>query len=213
MTIQEYAAQRGINVLLHFTRVDNLDSIMRHGLCLPTECVEKGITTVSNDGYRLDGTDSICVSIAYPNYKMFFRYRCENPTVKWVILVLRPAILWETDCAFCVTNAASNTVTSVPLAQRRGVAAFEKMYDAFEGKVRADLQIPERFPTNPQAEVLLLEGAPRKYIAGLIFDWAPLQTTHKAKYENNKEYPGLKTYLYANYFKPRIDYVSWPKNG
>ncbi len=31
-TIQEYATERGINCLMHFTRASNLESILRRGL-------------------------------------------------------------------------------------------------------------------------------------------------------------------------------------
>jgi hypothetical protein len=98
--IEEYVAARGITLLLHFTQVCNLDSILQRGI-LPRNMLigEDGVRF--NDQYRFDGTDAVCLSISYPNYKMFFRLRQESPDAEWVVLAVRPRALWMLPCAFC----------------------------------------------------------------------------------------------------------------
>ena len=71
------------------------------------------------------------------------------------------------------------------------------------GKNRAVLAIPDNYPTNPQAEVLMLEGVPRDYILGVIVPNIPLKNRLLARY------PGLAVKHVPQYFGPRHDYIHW----
>jgi hypothetical protein len=202
-TIQEYVAERGIAYLLHFTRLTNLGSILQHGLVRRGRLDGQNVTGVVNDQYRLDGTDAVSVSIGFPNYKMFYRYRQENPQEDWVVVVINPSALWELPCAFCVTNAAATRVSVIPIAQRRGLAAFQAMYGDFDDKIRGNLNLNDYLPTNPQAEVLMLDGVPLEYIRGVLVS----NDTMKAQVE--ALYPDLKVWRNGDFFYPRHDYAHW----
>jgi hypothetical protein len=214
MTIEQYVKERKIAILTHFTRIDNLSSIMQHGLCVPSACTNAKLKPVCNDDNRHDGADAVCATITVPNYKMFYPLRNNAPAgTNWVVIAINPAILWETDCAFCVTNAASGTVTAIPLAQRKGLEPMKLMFEDYPGKPRAELNIPDNFTTNPQAEVLLLAGVPLKYFYGLIFNTANLAAEYKAKYEGKPPlHTHIKTYYLPNFFRPRNDWGHW-QNG
>ena len=110
--IRDFCTERGIETLVHFTRFENLESILNKGLMSRKE-LEKWDSEnqpVFNDSQRLDQCpDSISLSISFPNYKMFFPYRQKN-TAKWAVILLKPDILWEMDCAFCMDNAASSLI-------------------------------------------------------------------------------------------------------
>lgn len=214
MTIEQYVKERGIAALVHFTRIDNLPSVMQHGLCVPSECTNQKLKPVRNDKYRHDGADAVCSTITVPNYRMFFPLRQNAPAgTNWAVIAINPAVLWETDCAFCVTNAASASVTAIPLARRKGLEALKQMFADYPGKARSELNIPNNYTTNPQAEVLLLEGVPLKYIFGLVFNTANLAAEYKAKYEGKPPlHTHIKTYHFSSYFQPRKDYEHW-KNG
>lgn len=201
-TIQEYVAERGIRYLMHFTRVSNLGNILQRGL-VPRDILVKNGWSNFNDQYRHDGTHAVCLSIEFPNYKMFWGVRQDNTDVDWVVLVIRTDALWMLPCAFCVTNAASASVTAVPLEQRRNLAALQSMYADWDGKTRAALGIPNYYPTNPQAEVLMLNGVPRDYILGAIVLNAAKQQ------ELQTQYPGLEVQVHASYFRYRQDYAHW----
>lgn len=201
-TIEEFAAERGVPTLVHFTRAINLDGILRNGL-LPRNALVDGRDSKFNDEVRLDGTGAVCVSIGYPNYKMFFRLRQENKEVEWVILAIRPSALWLLPSAFCRTNAASNSVTAVPLEQRQTLAAFQSMYNDWEHKTRPALSIPDDYPTNPQAEVLMLNGVPRQFIFAVVV------LNLAKKHELDARYPGLDVRVMAQYFRARTDYAHW----
>lgn len=202
-TIQEFAAGRGIKALFHFTRIENLDSILRHGLLTRSQCVARNCGAVFNDAYRIDATDAVCTSISFPNYKLFWPFRCDTPGAEWVVLALDASVMWQTPAVFCTTNAASAEVTAISLEERMGLAALKLMFEDFGTKPRADLKIPNHYTTNPQAEVLLLDGAPRRYIVGVV---VPTQAI-RAKLE--AAYPGLQPKLNGGYFGWRSDYEHW----
>lgn len=201
-TIQEYVVERGINFLMHFTRASNLGSILQRGLVPRDTLIREGHNDF-NDQFRYDGTEAVCLSIGFPNYKMFWGIRQDNKDVDWIVLVIHPAALWMLPCAFCVTNAASASVTAIPLEQRRNLAALQAMYGDWGDKTRAVLGIPNHYPTNPQAEVLMLNGVPRDYILAVI-----VLNTAKQQ-ELQAQYPGLDVRVNAGYFRYRRDYAHW----
>lgn len=203
MQIQQIANTKGIRELLHFTRIENLQSIISRGLLNRNIISHKRTTEIFNDELRLDGTGAVCVSIGFPNYKMFYRLRAANPDAQWIIFSIHPSALWELRCAFCAANAASNFVTSQPLANRMTFAAFQSMYDDFGIVKRVNLRIPDAWPTNPQAEVLFLDGIPRNYLMGAYTE----NTTVRDRLNGMKL--GLEFRSNPSNFAPRQDYKHW----
>jgi hypothetical protein len=136
---------------------------------------------------------------------LFYRLRDTYPEKEWAVIGLKPEILWEKDVAFCRVNAAKAEVTAIPLQERKGVAAFQAMFEDYNGKARSSLGIPDHYPTYPQAEVLVFDKIEPSYIVGVTFN----------KYENFKQFHG-KNYqhdfqiLFENdYYRPRCDYAHW----
>jgi hypothetical protein len=201
-TVQEYAAEIDVKLLVHFTREDSLESILQRGLITRDVLSLEGFKGF-NDKVRADYTHAVCLSIGFPNYKMWFGIKKDNPDVNWVILVVKPAVLWELPCAFCSANAALGAVAAIPIAQRRTLQAFQGMYADVPGKEREKLNIPGHWPTNPQAEVLMLQGVPRNYIQGVI------ALTHTQEQRLRAKHPGLQVRVHAGYFRYRKDYEFW----
>lgn len=209
--IKEICNERSINNLIHFTRVKNLRSILKKGLLgrnhlktLPQEDIPE-----INDEKRLDGyPQAISLSISFPNYKMFYKYKEKSKThnVRWACLLIDAAVLWNLDCAFCQTNAASILMKKIPLNERKKVDAFLKMFDDFNQIKREQLKIPQNYPTDPQAEVLVFEPIEPKYITSVHFDY-------KDTYQRWVDANGLdyqqQIVLNGKYFKPRNDYKNW----
>lgn len=201
-TIQEYATEIGVKHLVHFTRESSLDSILRRGLITRDQLKRENFDGF-NDNVRADRTNAVCVSIGFPNYKMWFGVKQSNPGVDWVILLIKPDALWELHCAFCSANAALGAVAAIPIVERQTVSAFQGMYAEVPGKERAKLDIPSYWPTNPQAEVLMLRGIPRDYIRGVIV----LNTQQQQRLQ--ARHPGLQIWVHAGYFRYRKDYAYW----
>lgn len=204
MKIEKILSKRDIDSLMHFTRAENLPNILEHGIC-PRANLD-GEEAIFNDEYRFDlCEDAVCTSIEFPNYKMFYRLRMDNPNADWAILVIDAAALVDFPCAFCEMNAGSKAMYSMPLKERMGSGALQNLFkDVSDGRRRADLGIPDCLPTNPQAEVLVFDTIPTNYITHVLFE----DKTTKEKYE--KYIPAdIDVVVAQGYFAPRPDYKMW----
>lgn len=157
---------QNIQQLIHFTHIDNLTNIFSFGLLGRDQISELpgSVTIRTNDELRTDGhRDAVCLSISFPNYRMFFHYH-QGASADWVVIALRPDILWELDCAFCRENAASINVNRIPIEKRKQVNALEDLFRDIDRMKRSDLGIPPFYPTNPQAEILVFSRIHPGYI-------------------------------------------------
>lgn len=203
--MQNEVQSRGINYLWHFTKIENLPSILINGL-IPRAMLEAQNAIVAyNDTYRFDAQRGAnCLSIGHPNYKMFYSLRRQNENQVWIVLAIKPDVLWMKDCAFCHENAASNNVVAIPIDQRKSVQAFRQMFDAVEGKPsRETLKLPDSCPTNPQAEILVFGVIEPRYIIGAITPTKDLET------QLSHQYPAFNFQYYPASYSARKDYGHW----
>lgn len=204
--MQRYLTNRNVRSLFHFTAVNNVPGILNYGI-RPSNLVPPG--TLINDHQRLDRTNAACLTISFPNYKYFYslRNRLGNENKSWAVIEICSSLLWEEDCIFCTTNAAAALVTSIPLQNRRGLPALAAMFDDFQDIKRASLRIPPQYPTNPQAEVLVINGVPANKILRIWFNTPGPLEYFNINYQQH-------TFKFGNqYFIPRMDYLNWKKNG
>lgn len=203
--MKDAVKKRGIKFIWHFTRLENLDSILKNGLISRAALDAQSIKALYNDHYRLDGAkDAVCMSIGHPNYKMFYSLRQQNPQQEWVVVACKSSILWQKECAFCYENAASSSVKSIPMASRKGVAAFETLFAPAVGKPsRTDLKLPEDCPTNPQAEILVFGTIEPHYILGAICQ------TSSRRDELKVRYPKFDFLYHKAFFSARLDFAHW----
>lgn len=154
--------QRNIDRLYHFTQAENLSNIFTYGLLPRKNLEEENIYSCFNDDYRYDDClDAVCMSIEFPNYKMFYKLRQDDPNVDWAVLRLDAQILCDFECAYCWTNAGDASMYNIPLRERMGKRAFLGLFEdrPFYPK-REELNISDWYPTNPQAEVLVFGVIP-----------------------------------------------------
>lgn len=198
--------QKKINNLLHFTRAENLENIFRYGLLPKNVLLCERIPAVFNDEYRYDNCeDAVCTSIEFPNYKMFYTLRNNNPEVDWVVLLLDAKIICDFDCAFCCENAGSANMYQTDIESRKGVNAFLRLFDEQAGCFsRKKMKLPSNYPTNPQAEVLVFANIPVEYIKCVYFNDYKTMNKYAKLFGNNNIYKA-KQY----YFGPREDYYFW----
>jgi len=196
---------RDIKYVWHFTRLVNLDSILQHGLINRQQAESLTEPPTFNDAYRFDGEkDAICCSVGHPNYKMFWGLREDYPDEDWIVIICKAKILWKKDCAFCVENAASSDVTMIPIEDRKGEDAFEKMFDEIEGKpTRKELGLTVKCPTNPQAEILVFDDIERQFLVAAACE------TKKEAEELAAEYADFDFAHVRSLFLPRHDYKHW----
>ncbi|PAF21397.1 hypothetical protein CHH49_10885 [Terribacillus saccharophilus] len=198
--------QREIEFLVHFTQAVNLESIITNGIIPVSDLDEKNMSYMYNDEHRIDGClNASCFSIQFPNYKFFYPLRQENPSVDWVVLGIDKSVLWEKDCLFCKENAASNNVRFLSHNDRRGVSAFNGIFDEIPGKAaRSQLSIPKYYPTNPQAEVLVLDTVEPRYFLGVAFENEIVKEKYNHLIPNN-----LTSVVHSEFFNARSDYRFW----
>lgn len=162
---------RGIQLLLHFTLVDNLASIIKYGLLGRTELEQRQLNYLYTDNKRLDGNpNAICLSISSPNYKMFYNKRGLFKSLgyqdsDWVVILLKPEILLNLPAAFTFTNAADSRCRG-QWQRHSSRQAFEAMF--YDEALRARLGLHPNQPTNPQAEIQVMSAIPSHWIAAIV---------------------------------------------
>lgn len=210
--IEQFCEECAITTLCHFTRIENLQSILQEGLLGRSLLETRGQQFLFNDPKRIDGhPEAVCLSISFPNYKMFYNFRESKKKEgvndsQWVVLLLDAKVLWELDCAFCQRNAAHNAVRYVPLEDRKRPKALEDMFGDFYDIKHQSLSIPQNYPTHPQAEVLVFNPIPMQYIKAIYFWDTDAQNQHLpirtgTVYETSC--------IDRHYFEPRSDSKVW----
>jgi hypothetical protein len=154
--IQAEARRRGIQRLYHFTPIDNLGSILTHGLVSRQVLKQNGIPFAHTDGWLEDGTDCVSASIHSLNLAMFDRKKRERGG--WAVVGIDASVLWTHGCRFAWTNSASSEIRN-QRGFRGGPHAFGMMFqdrpvNAADGRsMRAVLRRGDHQPTENDAEV------------------------------------------------------------
>jgi len=203
VTIKEECAKRNVDRLFHFTPVDHLDSILEFGLMTPESCdlLDTGMTP--NDKERLDNEDAICLSVEWPNWKLYWKFHLVKEDRPWALIQIEHRVLWEKNVCFNNTNAADASMSSQSFKARQGKAKFLEMFDDYGLKKRADLKIPDNFTTNHQAEVLCLDSIDPEYFTAIHLNNYEVYKAYKA------QYPNVKFIFSDIYFKYRSDWNHW----
>jgi hypothetical protein len=220
--IKEIVKRRKIEYLVHFTRIDNLNSILENGL-IPVSMQQKmKIPSVHNDEQRIDSKlDCTSCSISFPNYKLFYTFReYKFPESSWVVIVLDKDVLFSPSniTYFCQTNAARVFPRISSAKELCTATAFENMFcnslTTKENKViqRASLQINDCITTDPQAEILISDVIDKKYIGCICFQKQSDIDEYITKYGKGL----LSKYDYQvvpGFFDARKDYMFWKKES
>jgi hypothetical protein len=204
-TLEEVVARRAIKELAHFTRMENVGGILRHGIVARNQARGLPKPPLVNDPERFDGhLDASCLSISFPNYRMFYRLRCDDPSARWAVLLLLPSVLLSNDCAFFVENAASSSASATQLSVLKGPGALERLFDEIDGRPsRQTMRLPDSYPTNPQAEVLVFGTIAANNITRVVLQSGEGLAALKA------DHPEATFVVDSTYFSPRFDWENW----
>lgn len=145
--------------IVHFTKVDNLESIFEYGIRSVEQLDLLSINYLNSDLYRLDGKlNGISTSISFPNYKMFYKKRMESPNTKWAVITIKPKIIIDKlDSEFYASNAANGMYSLIDAP-----TSNDDLLGMFCEENRDPL-IPNSYTTDPQAEVLINNSIANNY--------------------------------------------------
>lgn len=214
--IKKICQSRGINYMIHFTKINNIENILKYGLMGRSDLNNRNINFLFNDHNRFDGIkNGICCSISFPNYKMFYSLR-HRSSDEWVIIRLSPEILYRKKCSFFPYNAASN------LVKRKEPYALEALFSDLPEKniKRSDLNIPSYYTTDPQAEVIFHERIEPEYIIDIcknnnnnnMLHFKPKElNVRETGYFNQSSLSAVTDDTSENLFTYRRDYAFWQK--
>jgi len=182
--IQKECKSLGITRLCHFTPSRNLAHIIAgHTGILATSHLETCERQVFNptDLDRLDGHKGhICCSIEYPNGWYFSKKRAAEQLFKdWVVLMIKPDHLWESETLFCQRNASAGFGRHIC----NGIEGFHLLYQkcvigAGNKTFKRSTMHLAACPTDNQAEVLIPDLIKIMDITGIV-----VQTQEQARNE------------------------------
>lgn len=215
--IRQIVDARGIKDLVHFTRVENLASILKYGL-VPVSLHEKmRIASIRNDERRIDSRlDCTSCSITFPNYRLFYRFRQSSEPRNWVVLVLDTDVLFSPDnkVYFCGTNAAGLLPRISNPEELRTALSFEEMFrdrviTNEEHRIipRVALGIDDNYTTDPQAELLISGIIDSAYIKRIAFEEDVHITACEKDYGTTLDMSWCG--VCPEFFAPRQDYGHW----
>lgn len=201
--IERFIKERNIKSLYHFTGVDNLELILKYGLLSRDILEEEDMDYYVNDEVRYDNRlDTICTSISFPNYKMFYKVRNDcSDDLQWCVIEIDAKILAEKQCVFCKENASSKNETSRNTYEKIGINGLRALFDNSE--LRREIGLPDYYTTNPQAEVLVEDEIPISYIKSIYFKGF-IPTDIKRRYNST-----FNLHINDDLFKYRFDYDYW----
>lgn len=150
--------RRKVGHLLHFTDADNLVSILHHGLLDRNLLTTKRIEFKFSDSQRLDLlTNTISLSLAYPNSKMLYQKRIANNKIIYVVLEISLNILYEINSLYIWMpgNAARQEIKKHAWDypdKYVGIAGAKRMFPPKD--LRQRINVSPAIPLDIQAEIM-----------------------------------------------------------
>ena len=167
-------SKRKINNLVHFTRLENLSSILKNGFRSRKYLQENNLSFQYNDTERWDNkTNAICFSIEYPNIFLLNKFKQIYLGSKWLIIILDVNILLDSKLvkSFCMRNAGGLSKW-LEHSICHYSSAFEKMFcenPCSKVPKRSEQNyIKDYLPTDIQAEIFVLQIMLMRYYINII---------------------------------------------
>lgn len=192
--------ERGVVQLVHYTPLENVPHICRFGLVPRAHLMIPAVRMVLNPRFTdaerdEDFLEKNCLSISFPNWKLFFHHR-QRFHWQWAVLRLDPAVAAEFVCEFVPTNA-----TNTRVQHRPGIEAARRVFSGEE--LRRKLGLASHEATDPQAEVLTDSVIPPSMIREVCVESESARQSLASR--------GIEARVDSGLFAPRRDYAAWAK--
>lgn len=214
--VRDQVRKKRISYLTHFTRSENLKSILQTGI-LPASILKqnRAFSSVIYTPQPLPAQWSgfVSLNISFPDYKLFLQMQ-NHQAGDWVVLLIDSRVLADFPCYYFPDRATSfiesAPVPGLPLEEFRSVKAFKELFAEREDIKRRELEIPDSYPTNPCSEVLCSFPIAPSSISQVWFyseykfnQWVLSNTQFALEQDRNRWACGMQ------YFSPRSDYTFW----
>lgn len=181
--IKETIARRNIRYLIHFTRVENLESILQRGIINRRVLEMYKIPYIKNDDQRLDRKENCtCFSVEFPNSYLLNSFKNKYPNSRWVVIAIDINLLLyhQGEKYFCSYNAASTVIRGLINNDKLKTGYdFERMFKCTEKRNRIIVnrnngsnsigELQTYLTTEDQAEILLSGIISPEFIKRIYF--------------------------------------------
>lgn len=205
--------KRKILELYHFTRIENLKSIVEMGIWPREEIKKSNISYICNDEVRAEGMEECsCVSIEFPNKWLLQSYMERTLDSDWVLIKLDAKLLLNQKNYYAEYNAATYSVKE-DLRTKTSVESFEKMFVEIVSVQKSNgyqMQYERKnlvsyLPTSDQAEILVEGIISPCYIKAIIFRNEDV----KKRYEEYLKSKKIECSVNADWFKYNREHFTW----
>jgi len=161
--------KRGIDHLIHFTDIRNLESILENGILSRKDLeAHETIHGLGNGDGRWDGNpDASCCSVQYPDWELY-NAKQRRSDFDYAFLILSTDIILDKRCAFYPSNASGGWLSKTPVRKLSHSWAFEDMFKA--GKFNERGNFEDNQTTNPSAEVHVFGTIEPHYIEEVVIE-------------------------------------------
>lgn len=182
--ITKILEKRKIKRLVHFTRIENLESILKNGFISRSILKERNLKFILNDPRRKDErVDCVCFTIEFPNFYLLNKFKRDCIDSRWCIIEVDAEVIINHygKVYFCYQNASSSEIWFKKvcedysfennLSEFSTPEAFKKMFQEkdYHKNRSAVKNIRDYLPTSPQAEILLSHIITTDYIKRVNF--------------------------------------------
>lgn len=167
MSAYEILKDHGVTRLCHFTKFQNLTHIITSEDGILASGAIRQDTKHVNDTARYDGElNCVCCSVQYPN-SWFLNTAIQKNTDKifddWIVMYINLDVLNYRNAKFCPCNASKSKGAYINSNIENIASIFEPVVSGFS----RTSEMLSCCPTNGQAEILIENDIPRKYIDGI----------------------------------------------
>lgn len=169
--IPRFLFARNVTSMFHFTSIKNLESIAANGFLGRETLSAKNLNFTPSDEIRYEPIlDGVCFSLSRPNYYMAARKIMSGHEM--VLLELHGL----SDLLTSLNFVASPGNFGSPLLKRK-IESWPEDFIGGQGlmnmfansEIRKKYLVPDFEPTDPQAEIIMLESVPWRYVSKVYF--------------------------------------------
>ena len=183
--VKSFIEMHNITELYHFTNVLNLRSILENDLMPVTHLQHKGLVYSNNDDTRLDGRlDCVSLSISFPNTRYMNSKENQDYDLNYCVIEYDAYLLEKAatfnKVYFSKYNAARGDAvisndyeTLVSMFDdsyyKMNPTKYEYTYGVPSSPFNREIELPLKYPTHDQAEILINAMINKRHIKRVLF--------------------------------------------